>query len=341
MAPFSERNCGNFLGSDQHPSSFDPETGITIRQPDQQGVGYWVGGPGVMWDAPTNAYFLTYRRRRPAGTTPGRGYLSVIARSDDGIHFEDILAIHQDQLDTLSIERTCLRRLGDDLWALYIGFVDPADHRWRIDMVTATTPDRIDVRNRRPVLTAQSTGTEGVKDPYLVSVGPAQFLYVSYAATTEMTPAERVAAHSTADIYNQGVTTAPTGLATSLDGQTFDWRGTALGVGAGWDKQQARLNNVVACDGYFVGLYDGSANAEENYEERCGLALSFDLTTWLSLTPRGPLYQSPHASRSMRYTDIVTAGPRLLLYYEYALADGSHDLRVLPLSRPAAVQLQS
>ena len=117
---------------------------------------------------------------------------------------------------------------------------------------------------------AQSTGTEGVKDPYLVSVGSAKFMYVSYAATIEMTPAERAAAHSTADIYNQGVTTAPTGLATSLDGRTFDWRGTALGVGAGWDKQQARLNNVVACDGYFVGLYDGSANAQENYEERCG-----------------------------------------------------------------------
>ena len=290
-----------------------------------------------MWDATTNDYFLTYRRRRPAGAERERGYLSVIARSADGIHFEDILAISQEELETASIERTCLRRLGDDLWALYIGYVDPADHRWRIDMVTAARPEKLDVRHRRPVLTAQRTGTEGVKDPYLVSVGPALFLYVSYAASTEMTPEERIAAHSTADIYNQGVTTAPTGLATSLDGRTFDWRGTALTVGTGWDRQQARLNNVVACDGYFVGLYDGSANAEENYEERCGLALSFDLTTWLSLTPRGPLYQSPHASGSMRYTDIVTAGPRLLLYYEYALADGSHDLRVLPIDRIDAI----
>ncbi len=59
--------------------------------------------------------------------------------------------------------------------------------------------------------------------------------------------------------------------------------------------------------------------------------MSFDLTSWLRLTPDGPLYRSPHASGSMRYTDVVTTGPRPLLYYEYARPDGSHDLRVIPL----------
>ena len=313
-----------------HYRSIDPDAGIVIREPDVGEVGYWVGSPGAMWDPGTKSYYLTYRRRRPPGDTPGRGYLSLVARSSDGVHFEDIAAISQDQLDTQSIERSCLRRL-DGSWVWYLGYVDPADSRWRIDMVSAPTIDALDVASLRPVLTAESTGTEGVKDPYVMTVGPTLLMFASYAASIPMTPEARADAHSTGDIYARGVTTAPTGLATSLDGRRFDWQGTVLDVGTGWDKQQARLNTIIPTKRHYLGLYDGSADADGNYEERCGLAMSFDLTNWLRLTPDGPLYRSPHASGSMRYTDVVTTGPRPLLYYEYARPDGSHDLRVIPI----------
>ena len=90
------------------------------------------------------------------------------------------------------------------------------------DLVSAPTIDALDVASLRPVLTAESTGTEGVKDPYVMTVGPTLLMFASYAASIPMTPEARADAHSTGDIYARGVTTAPTGLATSLDGRRFD-----------------------------------------------------------------------------------------------------------------------
>lgn len=34
-------------------------------------------------------------------------------------------------------------------------------------------------------------------------------------------------------------------LATSLDGLAFEWHGTVLDVGEGWDRYQAWLNSIV------------------------------------------------------------------------------------------------
>lgn len=311
-------------------TSFDGEQGITVRQPDQRGSHYWVGCPSIYHDDQTGDYYLTYRRRHPRGVHPERGYVNTLARSRDGIHFDDIWAVTKDQLGCSSMERTCLRR-RDDGWVLYLSYVDPADNRWRIDAVTADVPDAFDVEGRRPVLTAAGTGTEGVKDPYVLRVGPVWMMFASYAAARTMSDDERAAAHAEGDIYTTGLTTHPTGLATSLDGISFDWQGEVFGVGDGWDRYQARLGSVAVVDDGFLGFYDGSAGEHENYEERCGIAHSLDLRHWTRLTPEQPRLVSRHGTGSLRYVDSVAVDDRVLVYYEYARADGAHDLRVMAL----------
>jgi hypothetical protein len=53
----------------------------------------------------------------------------------------------------------------------------------------------LDIRAARPVLTAESTGTEGVKAPYLVQVGPVSYLFASFAAAQPLSASERELAH--------------------------------------------------------------------------------------------------------------------------------------------------
>jgi hypothetical protein len=120
------------------------------------------------------------------------------------------------------------------------------------------------------------------------------------------------------------MTTFPTGLATSPDGVSFDWTPNALPVGTGWDRYQARLTTVIDTDAGYVGLYDGSRDASENYEERTGLAVSSDLSSWTSITPDQPWRTSPHSTGSLRYGDIVAIGDTWFIYYEYARPDSAH-----------------
>ncbi|MFZ0218493.1 MAG: hypothetical protein WAM30_21350, partial [Candidatus Dormiibacterota bacterium] len=274
-------------------------------------------------------FLLTYRQRRPRGeTATERGWRCAVAVSEDGEHFRDIWSVEKSELGTPSMERFCLVPAAAGGYALYLCYVDPADNRWRIDVVEAAAPDAFDVRQRTPALTAASTGTEGVKDPYVLRFGPAVYLYASYASGATLDPARRAEAHQTADIYATGATTHPTGLAVSLDGRRFAWQPGVLAVGESWDRYQSRLNSIARIGEAWIGFYDGSRSEAENHEERCGLAISHDLRHWTRLTTDGPWVVSPHGSGSLRYLDAVPVGDELWLYYEYSRADGAHELRL-------------
>ncbi|MGA7538697.1 MAG: hypothetical protein WBW93_08010 [Steroidobacteraceae bacterium] len=309
-------------------SQFDPERSTLIMPPESPGSGTWTGCPGVLHEP--HRFLMTYRQRRPRGDPAReRGWRCAVGASDDGIQFKDVWAVEKSELNTSSMERFCLLPRMHGGYQLYLSYVDPADNRWRIDVIEADTPEAFDVQRRKPVLTAASTGTEGVKDPYLMRVGPAVYLFASFASAETLSPGRRTQAHASADIYNTGATTHPTGLAIALEGRGFEWQGSVLGVGTGWDRYQARLNSMASLPGgAWVGFYDGSAGAHENYEERCGLAISHDLRRWQRLTASAPWVLSPHGSRSLRYLDAVPVGDELWLYFEYARADGAHELRL-------------
>lgn len=308
---------------------FDPERGEKILSPEGSGKGFWVGCPSVLFEPASHRFLLTYRRRRPRGPGIDRGWHCAIAASNDGRVFTDIWTVTKDQLSSPSMERFNLFRISDGTYRLYLSYVDLADNRWRVDSIDAPSPDAFRLEDRVEVFTAASTNTEGVKDPYTVQVGGTTFLFTSIARARPFTAQEQLAAHGTADIHNTGLTIAPTALAVSIDeGRTWDWRGEVLAGGDGWDRYECRLNAVFPYRDGYLGLYDGSASVAENYEEHCGLAYSGDLVSWQRLTTTGPWVTSPYASGSLRYSDPVVADDAVFLYYEYALPDGAHELRL-------------
>lgn len=306
---------------------FDPEAGDVVLAPEEGGDGTWTGCPGVLYEPDRGRFLMTYRQRRPRGQpATERGWRCAIAASSDGLHFEDIWQVRKAELGTSSMERFCLLPAPEGGYQLYLSYVDPADRRWRIDVVQAGAADGFDVAKAMPALTAESTGTESVKDPYAVRIGPVVYLLASYAQAG-LAAADRERAHRAGDIYTTGLTTHPTGLATSLDGTHFRWHGEVLGVGEGWDRYQARLNSAARVGHWWIGFYDGSASAQENYEERTGLAISADLRGWTRLTSAEPWLVSPHGTGSLRYLDAVPVDGELWCYYEYARPDGAHELR--------------
>jgi hypothetical protein len=315
------------------PPKFDPEAGEVVLTPEVAEAGYWIGCAGIRHEQDQGRFLLTYRQRRPRGHEDAeRGWRCAVAVSMDGVTFEDVWSVDKRELGTSSMERFAVLPTAEG-YTLFISYVDPADNRWRIDAIDAPTPDAFDLAGRRPVLTAASTGTEGVKDPYLFVHGDDVYMFLSYAEAGEFGETERARMHATADVYNVGITTHPTGLAISRNGGGFEWVGKVLDVGHGWDRYQARLNSVVATDDGFVGFYDGSASAEENYEERCALAVSHDLRTWTSVNPDGPWITGAGTTGSLRYFDAVPVGKELYVYYEATRTDGAHELRMtrLPL----------
>ncbi|MBC7289293.1 MAG: hypothetical protein H5T86_14890, partial [Armatimonadetes bacterium] len=96
-----------------HVPLFDPETGVTVREPLGEGPGWWAGAPSALYDASTGHFYLYYRYRKPREL--GRGVECRIARSWDGLHFEDIWAATKEQINTQSMEKACLIKAGDDL----------------------------------------------------------------------------------------------------------------------------------------------------------------------------------------------------------------------------------
>ena len=78
----------------------------------------------------------------------------------------------------------------------------------------------------------------------------------------------------------------------------------------------------------YVGFYDGGPSHLENYEEKTGIAVSLDLIHWQRLTHDGPYVVSPHATGSLRYLHPLELENEWRYYYEYARADGAHEIRM-------------
>ncbi len=306
---------------------FDPEEGQTIIHPPADAEGNWVGACNVIYDEKNAKYYLYYRVREPR---PVRGGKCVIAESSDGIEFTTILEITKESLNSTSIEKSALMPTENGRWRLYLSYVDGADQRWRTDVIEADSPAEIDIAKRQKVFTAADLGVEGVKDPYAFTYEGKTYLILSYApGKTDASVEEREAMHATSDIYNTGLTKSSSGLAVSDDGIHFEWLGDIFAPSeSGWDCHAARLGSLLWRPPVFIGFYDGGPTHLENYEEKTGIAISTDLRNWHRISVDQAALVSPHGTGSLRYVDPLERPGETRYYYEYARADGAHELRL-------------
>jgi hypothetical protein len=328
---------------------FDPSQGMLVRSPLNDGPGWWAGAPSATFDAQTNTFYMVYRLRQPRDL--GRGVECRIAASDNGIAYNDIWALPKASLGALSLERAALLRGLNGKWQMFVGHVDPHDNRWRISMMEADEPDQFDVATLTPLLTAEDVGGEGVKDPNVFIVGRMVYMLASYAEKApEANAHELKEKHSEGDIYRTGLIRSRTGAAVSGDGRRFQWIGDVSPVSnfpkfpspsapealpsLAWDAYCRRIGSLLPLpSGGYLAFYDGGASHEENYEEKTGMAMSFDLRTFYSITPDAPVLTSPHGSGCLRYVDVLPVGHELFYYYEIARPDGAHELHVNVVER--------
>ncbi|MCZ6680289.1 MAG: hypothetical protein O7E52_23915 [Candidatus Poribacteria bacterium] len=306
---------------------FDPADGVTILGPLNPGPGWWVGAPSVLYDDQNERFYLYYRRRKPREL--GRGTNCYIAESKNGIEFSTIWEASKDDLDTPSMEKAALALTLDGKAHLYLSYVDAVDNKWRTDLIRGARFDQLDTQNRVKVFTADDINAEGVKDPYVFILGRMYYMLLSYAPSPLRAEALSGRMHATADVYNTGITKSHTGLAISGDGVRFRWLGDIFSPReSGWDAYAARISTLLYTPPVFTAFYDGSASVAENYEERTGIAISLDLRSYERVTEAGPILTSPHASGSLRYMEAIVVNNQIYYYYEYARADGSHELRL-------------
>ena len=341
---------------------FDPTEGVTVVEPPGSGPGYWAGAASILYDGPPSAepkvvgtsaagrpparcgrtaasrpargtFYLYYRLRRPRGE--GRGYLCRVAQSKDGVQFETVWEARREEFASPSVERAALVKTPEGRFRLYLSLVDEADGRWKVEVMEARSPAEFRPGERQRVLDPVALGLAGVKDPYVMLLGGLYWALLSYAPLPG--GREEAGLHASGDAYATGKTTSHTGLATSGDGFRFDWQGDVFSpVPARWDAYAARIGTVLPAGAGFLAFYDGGASVGENYEEKCGLAVTLDLKHFHRVSVAKPFATSPHGSGSLRYLDAVSVGREVYAYYEYARPDGSHELRLSRLHLEAS-----
>lgn len=257
-------------------------------------------------------------------------------------------------LGAASIERSALFRPAAGGWKIFTSFASEAEGTWRVIMTSCDSPNIQTLGERLPVGAHQQVvfdpdqlGLLGVKDPFIVK--PTDFpgaphalgsgtiyMFLSVAVSTASTTDQ---AHDTKDVYNTGQCLSATSVATSEDdGETWSYRGVIFkpdGIDTAWDGYCRRINSITFVDGLWYGFYDGIPNESFNYEEKTGLCVSPDLLSWTCLTPKEPLYTSPHgppnASNALRYLSVhpdLDGAPGCLVFFEQAREDGAHELRL-------------
>lgn len=277
---------------------------VAIEAPGE-GFGFWVGSSSAVEHEGT--IYMAYRMRQPIEL--GRGQGVVLAKSTDGVHFETIGTILKEAMDAESLERPTLVRTAAGAWHLYLSCATTGTKHWRVELLIAADPAGFDPTTRQVVLPGDEHW--GVKDPVVQIRDGVWHLWATMHPLDIKDAEDRMVSD----------------YATSVDGIAWQWQGTALRPRGGkWDGRGARITAVHFAPGGVIAYYDGRASAEENYDERTGIAIGSSPDHFESISDK-PAAQSP-TGKALRYLDVVPlANGHYRLYYEVDKGDGSHELR--------------
>jgi hypothetical protein len=226
------------------------------------------------------------------------------------VHFETLLSIGKEEMDTASLERPALVQTPAGTWRLYLSCATEGSKHWRIEVIEADNPGSFDARHRQMVLPGDAR--TAVKDPVIVYDDGMWHLWASTHPLEDPDQTDRMV----------------TDYASSPDGLDWTWQGTALSPRPGeWDARGVRVSAVRLNGAGIVAYYDGRATAAENFEERTGVATGIKPSARAAVSAV-PVAQSPHAGGGLRYLSILDLGDgRERWYYELTRADGAHEVR--------------
>jgi hypothetical protein len=256
----------------------------------------WAGAPSAVLE-PDGSWILAYRVRYG----DERGDANVIARSDDGEHFETLGTLDRSRYGAAMVERPALVHLGSGGWRMWISCATPNSKHWWIGLLEADTPEGLIEAELKPAFPGDAR--TAVKDPLVRFVDGEWHAWVCCHPLDVAGEEDRMT----------------TAHARSRDGLTWDWYGTVLAGRAGaWDQRGARLTSFLP-DGR--AFYDGRRTKDENWFERIGLAIPGDRPNELIPVGDDALFDA-------RYLEVVPLpGGGNRIFYEYRLPDESHELR--------------
>ena len=291
-----------------------PDSATIVVEPPGEGPGYWVGAASVAL-GDDGTFWLAYRLRRPFGV--GRGYANVVARSDDGEHFETVAVLAREDFACDSLERPALVALDDGSWRLYVSCATPGTKHWRVDALDAADPSGFVPASARTVLPGDDT--VGVKDPVVKLIDGHWHLWLCCHPLDQPDDTDRMSTH----------------YGTSADGLAWTMHGEALaGTPGRWDQRGARVADVLQDGSEWLAYYDGRADKESNAEEHTGMAVGGTPQHLVAAPDR--YGAGAEGDESLRYISAVSLPDGAMrLYYETSRRDGAHDLRTeyVPPSR--------
>jgi hypothetical protein len=293
------------------PFSAQAESRVVVA-PERPGPGSWAGAPSALLH--DGLIYLAYRLRRPIGQ--GRGFANVVARSRDGLHFDTIATLGKDAFGAESLERPALAVTADGTWRAYISAATPSTKHWRVDLVEAATPEGLATGTPRTIL--PGSAELAVKDPVVVQHEGRWHLWASCHPLDDPAATDRMTSE----------------YASSDDGVAWTWHGTALrGRVGSWDARGTRVTAVRLDRADPIAYYDGRATAEENWEERTGVARIVGLGSFEAIGD-APVAMSPHGLGGLRYVSpLQLPDGDTRLYYEVTRPDGAHELRTTLVAR--------
>lgn len=296
-----------------------------IRLPSQSMSGWWVGAPSVAYH-PSWRFLLAYRLRAGDGR---RGYAVRIARSDNGVDYEDLWETQQTEWSTPSFERPCIRCDADTgRIRLDISYVDPTSDQWCIDRLDADTPEGLHVSEARPLFRADHAGLGSVKDPFARRVGSDEYIYVSCTPAFSLTGSMARQIEQSHDPFTVHSVLSMTGVFRSIHGSPYEWLGMVLEPRPGAiDGHTARLTGVLELAPTPVVFYDANDESGDNYEENVELAWMTDPLHIVRSHEKEQGWAALLPSR-IRYVDAMTVDDRLYVYSEQSQPAGPHQLLV-------------